>query len=83
MGNTVERRLDSNAMNAFLAVRFADRGFTIISSSAVRNYVPGFRTNSDKFNHLNGLLCNTLGVRRLLVNPITCPKLVESGRIAI
>ena len=41
-------------------------------------FVPKFRTNSDKYNHVNGLLCNGPGVRRLLINPHTCPRLIES-----
>lgn len=52
--------------------------FTIIRSFGAEIFVPKFRTNSDKYNHVNGLLCNTQGVRRLLINPRTCPHLVDS-----
>jgi hypothetical protein len=52
--------------------------FTIIRSFGANIFVPRFRTNSDKYNHVNGLLCNTVGIRRLLINPRTCPRLVES-----
>jgi hypothetical protein len=52
--------------------------FTIIRSFGADIFVPRFRTNSDKYNHVNGMLCNTLGIRRLLINPRACPRLVES-----
>ena len=46
---------------------------SIIRSFGADIYVPPFRTNSDKFNTVNGLLCNSMGVRRKLINPQTCP----------
>jgi hypothetical protein len=50
---------------------------SIIQSFGADIYVPQFRTNSDKFNTVNGLLCNSMGIRRKLINPLTCPQLVK------
>jgi len=50
---------------------------SIIRSFGADIYVPQFRTNSDKFNTVNGLLCNSMGIRRKLINPQTCPQLVK------
>jgi hypothetical protein len=51
---------------------------SIIRSFGADIYVPQFRTNSDKFNTVNGLLCNSMGIRRKLINPLTCPQLVKA-----
>lgn len=51
---------------------------TIIQSYGADVYLPKFKTNSDKYNCVNGLLCNSLGHRRALINPRTCPQLVKS-----
>ena len=51
---------------------------SIITEHGADIFIPKFRTNSDKFNCANGLLCNSLGYRRALINPRTCPELVRS-----
>jgi hypothetical protein len=51
---------------------------SIIRRYGASIYIPNFRTNSDKYNTVNGLLCNSLGHRRALINPRTCPKLVKA-----
>jgi hypothetical protein len=51
---------------------------TIIQSFGADLYIPKFNTNSDKYNTVNGLLCNSLGIRRKVINPETCPILVKS-----
>lgn len=51
---------------------------SIIKSFGADLFIPKFNTNSDKYNTVNGLLCNTLGMRRALINPLTCPNLVDA-----
>lgn len=51
---------------------------SIIQSFNADIFIPKFGTNSDKYNHVNGMLCNAHGVRRMLINPNTCPFLVDS-----
>jgi hypothetical protein len=50
---------------------------SIIRSFGADLYPPRFKTNSDKYNCVNGLLQNSLGRRRALINPVTCPNLVR------
>jgi Terminase large subunit, T4likevirus-type, N-terminal len=50
---------------------------SIIQSFGADLFVPKFKTNSDKYNCVNGMLCNTFGIRRKLINPHTCPNLVK------
>jgi hypothetical protein len=51
---------------------------TILASKGVAVFPPRMGTNSDKFNTANGLLCNSMGHRRALINPSSCPHLVKS-----
>src|SRR5919201_400954 len=51
---------------------------SIIRRYGASIYIPNFRTNSDKYNTVNGLLCNSLGHRRAVINPRPCPKLVKA-----
>jgi hypothetical protein len=51
---------------------------TIIQSHGADVFVPRMGTNSDKYNSVNGLLCNAYGHRRGLINSRTCPWLVKS-----
>jgi hypothetical protein len=50
---------------------------TIIQSFGADIFLPEFRTNSDKYNTVNGLLCNSLGIRRKLIHP-DCKILIKS-----
>ena len=51
---------------------------SIIRSFGADLFIPKFNTNSDKYNTVNGMMCNTLGIRRKLINPVACPHLVNS-----
>ena len=50
---------------------------SIIQSFGCDLFIPKFKTNSDKYNTVNGLMCNSFGIRRKLINPRNCPHLVK------
>jgi hypothetical protein len=51
---------------------------SIIEREGVQVYVPKMGNNADKYNTVNGLLCNVLGHRRGIINPRGCPWLTKS-----
>jgi hypothetical protein len=50
---------------------------SIIEAAGADVFVPRYGNNSDRYNTTNGLLCNSLGHRRGIINPKTCPFLVK------
>ncbi len=68
----------SGAARHTTSANVGETDHSIIRSFGADIYVPQFRTNSDKFNTVNGLFCNSLGIRRKLINPATCKQLVKA-----
>jgi hypothetical protein len=56
----------------------SETDYTIIRSFRADVFTAKFNTNSDKYTHVNGMLCNTQNIRRLMINPHNCPKLIDS-----
>lgn len=55
-----------------------DTDHSIIDKAGAQVYVPKMTSLSDKYNTVNGLLCNSLGHRRAIINPRTCQWLTTS-----